>query len=111
ELGDGSATVRLPARPELLRPGGVLHGSCYEMVADLAMWLALMTRVGPEPMAVTIEMKTSFLRGTASDLIGTAHVLKAGRRVVFGEAEIRDESGASVAHSTLSYLRPTAQNT
>ena len=106
-IGDGTATVTLPARPQLLRPGGVLHGSSYEVVADVAMWLAIMTRAGEEPMALTIEMKTSFLRGTAGDITGTARLLKLGRRVAFGEAEILDQAGDLVAHSTLSYLRPT----
>jgi uncharacterized protein (TIGR00369 family) len=107
EIGDGSATVTLPAAPHLLRPGGVLHGSSYEVVADVAMWLAIMTRTGLEPMAVTIEMKTSFLRGTAGDITGTAQLLRLGRRVAFGEAKVLDEAGSLVAHSTLSYIRPT----
>lgn len=105
-LGDGTASVRLPSGPHLLRPGGVLHGSSYEVVADLAMWLAIMTRVGLEPMAVTIEMKTSFLRGATTDITGTARVLKIGRRVAFGAVEVRDAPGRLVAHSTLSYSRP-----
>ena len=107
EIGDGSATVALPAAPHLLRPGGVLHGSSYEVVADVAMWLAIMTRTGLEPMAVTIEMKTSFLRGTSGDITGTAQLLRLGRRVAFGEAKILDGAGTLVAHSTLSYIRPT----
>jgi uncharacterized protein (TIGR00369 family) len=105
-IGDGAATVALPAAEHLLRPGGVLHGSCYEVVADVAMWLAIMTRVGEEPMAVTVEMKTSFLRGTASDISGTARLLRLGRRMVFGTAEITDGDGTLVAHSTLTYIRP-----
>lgn len=109
DLAAGSATVALPSAPHLLRPGGVLHGSCYEVVADVAMWLAIMTRAGAEPMAVTIEMKTSFLSGTASDITGTARLLKLGRRVAFGEAEIHDDDHRLVAHSTLSYIRPTAE--
>lgn len=47
ELGAGWASVRLPGRPGLLRPGDVLHGSCYEVVADVAMWLAIMTLTDP----------------------------------------------------------------
>jgi uncharacterized protein (TIGR00369 family) len=107
-LSDGSASVALPAAPHLLRPGGVLHGSSYEVVADVAMWLAIMTRTGEEPMAVTIEMKTSFLRGTAGSITGTAQLLRVGRRIAFGEAKMLDEDGTLVAHSTLSYVRPVA---
>ncbi len=106
DLGEGWATVGLGSRPELLRPGDVLHGACYEVIADAAMWLAIMTRVGVEAMAVTVEMKTSFVRGAAGDLASRAEVLRLGRRIVFGEARTTDERGSLVAHSTLSYLRP-----
>jgi uncharacterized protein (TIGR00369 family) len=105
ELGDGWATVGLPFRDEFVRPGGVLHGSSYEVVADVAMWMAIMTLTGEEQMAVTIEMKTSFLRGATTDITGRAEVLKLGRRVAFGTATMTDADGAIVAHSTLSYVR------
>ena len=88
-VGAGSARLRLPFRPELTRPGGVLHGPSYEVVADVATWLAIMTLVGEEPMAVTIEMKTTFLRGASSDITCAAEIVKLGRRVVFGLATTR----------------------
>jgi uncharacterized protein (TIGR00369 family) len=105
EIGDGVGVVSLPARPELLRPGGVLHGAAYEVVADVAMWVAIMSRTGVEPMAVTIEMKTSFLRPTASSITSRAELLRLGRRVAFGAAATTDTAGVLVAHSTLSYAR------
>jgi uncharacterized protein (TIGR00369 family) len=108
ELGRGWATVHLPWRAELVRPGGVLHGSSYEVTADVAMWLAIMTLTGEEQMAVTIEMKTSFLRGATAGITSRAEVLKLGRRVVFGTATTTEVGGAVVAHSTLSYVRALA---
>jgi uncharacterized protein (TIGR00369 family) len=108
ELGAGWASVALPWRDEFVRPGGVLHGSCYEVVADVAMWLAIMTVTGEEPMAVTIEMKTSFLRGATTGITSRAEVLKLGRRVAFGVATTTDALGEPVAHSTLSYVRSPA---
>ncbi len=105
EVGDGSASVALPFREELIRPGGVLHGSSYELVADVAMWVAIMTKVGIEPMAVTIEMKTSFFKGATTDILAKANILKLGKRVTFGEAEIFS-NGELMAHSTLSYAMP-----
>ena len=104
-VGGGRAAVRLPFRAELTRPGGVLHGPSYEMVADVAMWFAVMSAVGEEQMALTVEMKTSFLRGATTDITSEGVVLKAGRRLVFGIAETRDTDGRLVAHSTLTYTR------
>lgn len=104
-VGHGTCTLRLPMRPELIRPGGVLHGSGYEAVADVAAWIAIMTLVGEEPMAVTIEMKTSFFRGATSDVTSDASVLRLGRRVAFLEARTFDTDGRLCAHSTLTYSR------
>jgi uncharacterized protein (TIGR00369 family) len=104
-VGPGRCDVRLPLRAELLRPGGVLHGSGYEAAADVAAWIAVMTVVGVEPMAVTIEMKTSFLRGATTDITSTAEVLRLGRRIAFLDARTYDADGVLCAHSTLSYSR------
>lgn len=104
-VADGSCTLRLPLRPDLIRPGGVLHGSGYEAVADVAAWIAIMTKVGYEPMAVTAEMKTSFFRGATTDVTSEATVLRLGRRVAFIEARTYDSAGVLCAHSTLTYTR------
>jgi uncharacterized protein (TIGR00369 family) len=106
-MAPGSCSLRLPLRPELIRPGGVLHGSGYEAVADVAAWLAIMTEVGYEPMAVTVEMKTSFFRGATSDVTSEATVLRLGRRVAFLEARTFDADRRLCAHSTLTYSRVT----
>jgi uncharacterized protein (TIGR00369 family) len=106
DLGPGWATVSLPWRPELVRPGGLLHGSCYDTVADVAMWLAIMTRTGVEAMAVTVELKTSFLRGATTGISSRAELLKLGRRLAFGQAATTDAAGDLVAHTTLTYIRP-----
>jgi uncharacterized protein (TIGR00369 family) len=104
-VGEGCAKVSLPWRAELVRPGGGLHGSSYEVVADVSAWLAIMTLTGEEPMAVTIEMKTSFLRAATSSITAEANVLRLGRRVAFITATTVDAEGRPVAHSTLSYAR------
>lgn len=104
-IGDGSCSLRLPLRPDLIRPGGVLHGSGYEAVADVAAWIAIMSKVGYEPMAVTAEMKTSFFRGATTDVTSEASVLRLGRRLAFIEARTFDAAGVLCAHSTLTYTR------
>lgn len=104
-VGYGAATVSLPTAPHLLRPGGVLQGASYDVVADVAMWLAIMTRNGVDTPAVTVEMKTNFLRSTATDLVSTATVVHPGRRLIFGAAQTVDTAGRLVAQSTLTYAQ------
>ncbi len=105
-VGPGTAVLRLPHRPELERPGGLLQGAAVMALSDTAFWLALMTLLGEELMAVTLEMKTNFLKGAKGALRGEARVLQSGRRVVYGEASCFDASGRRVSHHTLTYLLP-----
>ena len=104
-VGYGAATVSLPSAPHLFRPGRVLQGASYVVAADVAMWLAIMTRNGTDTPAVTVEMKTNFLRSTASDLVSTATIVHLGRRLIFGAAQTTDGTGRLVAHSTLTYAQ------
>lgn len=47
-IGEGTAAVRLPARDEFVRPGGSLQGAAPMALADVAFWIALMTKTGEE---------------------------------------------------------------
>jgi uncharacterized protein (TIGR00369 family) len=105
-LAPGQATIELPFRPELARPGGFVHGAAVVIMADVSFWLALMTRIGVEPMAVTLELKTNYLRPAFGDLRTVARLLHVGRRAAFGDASSFDSSGVLVAHHTLTYMRP-----
>jgi uncharacterized protein (TIGR00369 family) len=105
-VGPGTAVLRLPYRKEFERPGGLLQGACVMALSDAAFWLAAMTAIGEEPMSVTLEMKTNFLKGAKGTLRCEARVLQAGRRVVYGEASCFDDSLKRVSHHTLTYLRP-----
>lgn len=105
-VGPGVAEMRLPHRSELERPGGVLQGACVMALSDACFWLAAMSAIGEEQMALTLEMKTNFLRGAKGDIRCEARVLQAGRRVVYGEASCFDGAGERVSHHTLTYLRP-----
>ena len=105
EIGDGTATVRLAGRPEFFRPGGIIQGGCLMTLADVAFWLAAMTRIGEDMSAVTLETKTNFLRAATGDLVCRAEVMTAGRRVVYGTATTFDPQDRALAHHTFTYLR------
>ena len=55
-------------------------------------------------MAVTVKMKSSFLRGETSDITCRAEIVKLGRRIVFGTAETFDADNQPVAQSSLTYV-------
>jgi uncharacterized protein (TIGR00369 family) len=109
-LGDGTCSLRLPSNPKHLRPGGVVTGILLLAAADLAMWFAIMTRVGREAAdeSVTIDIKTNFLRGARGDVVTSARWHGESEHAIYGICEAHDASGNLVAHHVLNYVRPTA---
>lgn len=74
------ARCRWPYTGEGTRPGGYIPGPTQMMLVDLAVWVAVFTRAGIAPMAVTSELAINFLRpAVGGDLIAEAHLRKYGR--------------------------------
>lgn len=109
ELGEGSATMRLPVADQHLRPGGTVSGPAMMALADVAVYAALLSRIGPVSLAVTTNLNINFLRKPAADadLIAEAQMLKVGRRLGVGEVTVRSVGDQEpVAHATLTYSIP-----
>jgi len=97
-------TVVVPYTASLERPGGVVNGMVIMGVADVAMWLAIMTERGSAEQWVTSDMKTAFLRGAReTDVTCVARVLKLGKRTAYGTAECRAANGDLLAHHVVTY--------
>jgi uncharacterized protein (TIGR00369 family) len=107
-IGDGTCTLDVPFQETWERPGGIVSGPVLMAVADVAMWMAIMTRIGNEAeMTLTIEMKTAFLTAAKrEDVRCTATILKLGKRLVYGVAECITSTGVPVTHHSMTYLRP-----
>ena len=74
--------------------------------ADVAFWLAIMTRLGMEHDSVTAHLTTSFLTSARSESVWcTATLLRLGRRQVYGIAECHDGAGKMFTHHTVTYAR------
>jgi uncharacterized protein (TIGR00369 family) len=105
-IADGQCSIDVPFQAALERPGGIVSGLAFMAAADVAMWLAIKTRLGLADPSVTAEMKTNFLGAARQEGFRcTAKVLKLGRRLIFGVAECVDGSGRLLAHHTLTYIR------
>jgi len=80
-------------------------GRCTLAAADVAMWLAIMTRLGPRDGSVTSGMTSAFLGAARREPFRcTARIVKLGRRLVFGVAESVG-GGRLLAHHSLTYAR------
>lgn len=109
-VGDGEASMRLTVSEQHLRPGGTVSGPVMMGLADVAIFFALQTRTGIEPMAVTSNLNINFLSKPEadSDLLCHARMLKVGKRLAVGEAYLSCAEGADpVAHVTATYVRPS----
>jgi acyl-coenzyme A thioesterase PaaI-like protein len=60
-IADGQCTIDVPFRAAFERPGGIVSGQVFMAAADVAMWLAIKTKLGIGDGSVSVEMKTNFL--------------------------------------------------
>lgn len=108
-LGWGTARVRMLFQDAALRAGGTVNGPALMTLADTALYAALLTRIGMEPLAVTSDLSIHFLRKPEPrDLVATATLLRLGRRIAVGTIAIESAGGGPlVAHATGSYALPS----
>ncbi len=105
---DGTCTLWCPGNAGFLRPDGIVSGPIFMAAADVAMWIAIMSALGPEGQAtVTVEMKTNFVSALAGaePFRCTATVMKSGSRLVFGSADCRTLDDRLLTHHTMTYIR------
>ena len=81
-------------------------------LADVALYLAILSRLGPVALAVTTNCAIDFMRKPAAgrDLRADARILKLGRSLVVGDVMIFSEGQAgAVARASLTYAIPPAK--
>ena len=108
KVDDMTAEVRLPYHDMHLRPGGTISGPALMMLADTAVYVALLAMIGPVALAVTTSLNINFLRKPAPvDVIAKARLIKLGKNLAVGEVSIyADGSETMVAHATVTYSIP-----
>jgi uncharacterized protein (TIGR00369 family) len=101
--------MRLLLGDDHLRPGGTVSGPTMMGLADVAVYAALLSRIGPVALAVTINLNINFLRKPSADadLLARAEMLKVGKRLGVGEVYISSAGSTEpVAHATITYSIP-----
>jgi uncharacterized protein (TIGR00369 family) len=103
--------VRRHFQENHIRPGGTISGPIMMELADFAMYVAVFSAIGPQPLAVTTNLNINFLRKPAqADLIAEARLMKVGKRLAVGEVTIySDGSSDPVAHVTSTYSIPESR--
>jgi uncharacterized protein (TIGR00369 family) len=101
--------VRRQFHGDYLRPGGTISGPTMMELADFAMYVAIFSAIGRQPLAVTTNLNINFLRKPGpADLIADAKLMKIGKRLAVGEVILYSAgSEEPVAHVTSTYSIPT----
>jgi uncharacterized protein (TIGR00369 family) len=95
-----------------LRPGGTVSGPAMFALADVAIYLAILARIGQVALAVTTNASIDFMRKPEAgrDLLASCRILKLGRVLAVGETLIRSEGvEAPVARCSMTYSIPPGQ--
>ena len=112
ERADGtSCLLRQRYSEQMLRPGGTVSGPTLMALADFAMYVVLLSAIGPVGLAVTTNLNINFLRKGApgQDLLAAARILKLGKRLAVGEVSLLSGTSADpIAHVTSTYSIPNA---
>ncbi|WP_169728377.1 PaaI family thioesterase [Geminicoccus roseus] len=109
ERFDGeAAVVRLPWREIALRPGGSVSGPAMMTLVDIALWGAILARIGNEPLCVTTDLTFHFLaKPRHADVLAEARVIRLGRTLAIAEARLFSEGNVEpVAHAVGTYAIP-----
>jgi len=92
-----------------LRPGGTVSGPVMMAVADVAIYVAILGKIGIVPLTVTTSLTINFLRKPSADarIIAECTLLKVGRALIVGEVSLYSEgSDDVVAHVVGTYSVP-----
>lgn len=95
----GEAELRFNPGSEHMNSFDVVHGGASMTLLDVVMAHAARSTV-PDMGAVTIEMKTSFMRAAKGPLRATGRTLHRTATMVFTEGQIFDAADKLCAHAT-----------
>ena len=101
--------ARLRVDDRHLRPGGTVGGPSIFALADVAIYCAILSRIGPVALAVTTNASIDFMRKPVAgrDLLAECRILKLGRSLAVAEALVFSDGLADpAARCSMTYSIP-----
>ena len=108
-VGKLTATLRCHVSEQDLRPGGTVSGPTMMMLADIALYVAILSEIGLVALTVTTNLNINFLRKPigGQDIRAVCKMIKVGRTLAVGEVWIYSVgSDDPVAHVVGTYAIP-----
>lgn len=109
QVTEHGTLVRWRVDDSHIRPGGTISGPTMFSAADVGMYMALLSRIGPEALAVTTSCSIDFMRKPVSgaDILADCRLLKLGRVLAVGDVMIfSDGNNLPVARASITYSIP-----
>ena len=108
EVRENYARVRQPVDAGNIRPGGYINGPTQMAIADSAAYIAVFTRIGITPMALTSNLNINFMRPCIGDaVVAEAQLLKLGKTLAVISVDIRAEGSDKLSsHAVVNYSIP-----
>lgn len=104
EIRDSYCRMRLPYRPELNQPAGVVHGGALATLVDTVVVPAVAAVYEERPALLTVTMNLQYLGAVVEeDVVAEGWVEQRGRSTVFCRAEVRTTAGRLTTTGTLVY--------
>jgi acyl-CoA thioesterase len=110
---EGVVSYALNINPSHLATPGFVHGGVLTTLLDATMGAGALTLVADEGQVVsTIEMQTNFISSAKinNQLIATSKVVRKGKKVIFMQAEIRDDQDHLIAIANGSFYPFAAES-
>jgi len=103
--------MRLPYRPEIEQPAGVVHGGALATLVDTVVVPAVASAYPAVPRMLTLHMGVSYVGAVVrQDAVAEGFIVRRGRSTVFCRAEVRTPDGALAVTGDLVYaVRPDQQ--
>ena len=107
-----AVTLHMLPNANHIRPGNTVSGPAMFLLADVALYFAILSKAGPVALAVTTNAHMDFMRKPAAGvpLLGEARLLKLGKRLAVGQVAIRNPGVPEVlAQASMTYAIPPAE--
>ncbi len=98
------ARIRMPYRPELNQPAGVIHGGAIASLIDTVVVPAVGSPYDEIPVMLTLSMTVNYTGVLAhEDAVAEGWTTRRGKSIVFCEASVRTDGGELVATGSMVY--------
>lgn len=107
EVGEGTAQIAMPVRPEFFHAAHAVHGSVYFKALDDASFFAVASLV-PDVFVLTVTFNVYLTRPIAEGTMRSAgRVVHRSRQLFLAEAELFDGEGRPIGRGSGSFMRST----